>query len=132
MDQVTEKRFAPLKHLNPYQANFIVNDSLLSEYTALGFEYGYSVVRSNSLVLWEAQFGDFVNGVQNVFDHFIVAAEDKRHQTSGLVLLPHGYEGQGPEHSFSRRERFLLLCAEDNLQVAVPTKPAQFFYLLRQ
>ena len=112
--------------------NFTVRDSLLSEYAAVGFEYGYSVEAPEALVAWEAQFGDFVNGAQIIVDNFLVAAEDKWGQTPGLVLLlPHGYEGQGPEHSSARFERFLSLCARGNLRVTVPSTAAQYFHLLR-
>ena len=111
---------------------FTVRDSLLSEYAAVGFEYGYSVEAPDALVCWEAQFGDFVNGAEIIIDNFIVAAEDKWGQHAGLVLLlPHGFEGQGPEHSSARIERFLSLCARGNLRVTVPSTAAQYFHLLR-
>jgi multifunctional 2-oxoglutarate metabolism enzyme len=127
------REYAPLAHVDPDQGKFWIFDSLLSEFAALGFEYGYSVVHKDALVAWEAQFGDFVNGGQVVVDQFLVAAEDKWGQTSGLVLLlPHGFEGQGPEHSSARMERFLILCAEDNLQVANVSTAAQYFHLLRR
>ncbi|MDP9405749.1 MAG: multifunctional oxoglutarate decarboxylase/oxoglutarate dehydrogenase thiamine pyrophosphate-binding subunit/dihydrolipoyllysine-residue succinyltransferase subunit, partial [Actinomycetota bacterium] len=125
--------WTPLDHLGDGAARFMVYDSPLSEFASLGFEYGYSVARKDALVLWEAQFGDFVNGAQVILDQFLVAAEDKWGQTSGLVLLlPHGYEGQGPEHSSARKERFLTSAAEDNIQVAEPTTAAQYFHLLRR
>src|SRR4051812_453475 len=133
VDNDTGETYAPLAHVDPGQGKFFVYDSLLSEYAALGFEYGYSVVHKDALVLWEAQFGDFVNGAQITIDQFVVAAEDKWGQTSGLVmLLPHGYEGQGPEHSSGRIERFLTLAAEDNIQVANAPTAAQYFHLLRR
>ncbi len=133
-DYDTGTEFVPLKSLaEEHGAELWIYDSLLSEYAALGFEYGYTVENKDALVVWEAQFGDFANGAQIIIDQFIVAAEDKWSQRSGLVmLLPHGYEGQGPEHSSARLERFLTLCAEDNIQVCQPTTPAQLFHLLRR
>ncbi len=133
VDYQTGSEWAPLAHLDPDQAKFWIYDSLLSEYAAVGFEYGYSVANKSALVAWEAQFGDFANGAQIVIDQYLVAAEDKWDQTSGLVmLLPHGYEGQGPEHSSARIERFLTLSAEDNIQVTNCTSVAQYFHLLRR
>jgi 2-oxoglutarate dehydrogenase E1 component len=133
VDNVNEADWAPLAHLDPDQAKFWIYDSLLSEYAGLGFEYGYAVANKQALVVWEAQFGDFVNGAQIIIDQYIVAAEDKWGQVSGLVmLLPHGFEGQGPEHSSARIERFLDLAAEDNIQVANATTAGQYFHLLRR
>ncbi len=133
-DFETGNEFVPLAQLaDPPTTELWIYDSLLSEYAALGFEYGYTVKSPDALVMWEGQFGDFANGAQIVIDQYIVAAEDKWGQVSGLVmLLPHGYEGQGPEHSSARLERFLLLCAEDNIQVCQPSTAAQYFHLLRR
>ncbi|MBC8030973.1 MAG: multifunctional oxoglutarate decarboxylase/oxoglutarate dehydrogenase thiamine pyrophosphate-binding subunit/dihydrolipoyllysine-residue succinyltransferase subunit [Pyrinomonadaceae bacterium] len=135
-DTQTGKSWMPLSELRSEvkpEARFEVFDSSLSEEGVLGFEYGYTVVARDALVLWEAQFGDFVNGAQTIIDQYIAASEDKWKQTSRLtMLLPHGYEGQGPEHSSARLERFLQLCAENNLQVCYPTTPGQYFHLLRR
>jgi multifunctional 2-oxoglutarate metabolism enzyme len=131
VDYTTGQEFVPLAQLGP--GRFFIYDSLLSEYAALGFEYGYSLIARDGLVAWEAQFGDFVNGAQIIIDQFLAAAEIKWGQTSGLtLLLPHGYEGQGAEHSSARIERFLDLCAEDNIQVADVTTASQLFHLLRR
>jgi 2-oxoglutarate dehydrogenase E1 component len=135
VDNLTSTEYVPLASLAPAGegGRFMIYDSLLSEYAALGFEYGYSVVQKEALVAWEAQFGDFINGAQIIIDQFFTAAEDKWGQTSPLVLLlPHGYEGQGPEHSSARIERFLQNCAEDNIQVANCTTAAQYFHGLRR
>ena len=132
IDYETGRPFVPLCHLDGAKGHFTVRDTLLSEYAAVGFEYGYSIERPDALVAWEAQFGDFVNGAEIIIDNFLVTAEDKWGQLAGLaLLLPHGYEGQGPEHSSARIERFLTLCARNNLRVAYPSTAAQYFHLLR-
>jgi multifunctional 2-oxoglutarate metabolism enzyme len=133
IDYENEQAWVPMADLPGAGARFWVYDSLLSEYAALGYEYGYSHANRDALVMWEAQFGDFVNGAQVIIDQYLVAAEDKWGQQNGVVLLlPHGYEGQGPEHSSARIERFLTLCAEDNIQVCNATTAAQYFHLLRR
>ncbi|MCY1695683.1 multifunctional oxoglutarate decarboxylase/oxoglutarate dehydrogenase thiamine pyrophosphate-binding subunit/dihydrolipoyllysine-residue succinyltransferase subunit [Curtobacterium sp. SL109] len=132
-DRANGQEWLPLSNLTEDQARFYIYDTLLSEYAAMAFEYGYSVERPDALVLWEAQFGDFANGAQTVIDEFISSAEQKWGQRSGLVLLlPHGYEGQGPDHSSARIERYLQLCAQDNMVVARPSTPASYFHLLRR
>ena len=132
VDRNTGSEYVPLKKLDNDKARFFVYDSLLSEFAAMGFEYGYSVARPDALVLWEAQFGDFADGAQTIIDEFISSGEQKWGQKSSVVLLlPHGYEGQGPDHSSARIERYLSLCAQDNMTVALPTTPANYFHLLR-
>jgi len=133
IDQENERPYVPLAHIAPDQARFVAHNSPLSEAAILGFEYGYSLVEPDALIMWEGQFGDFANGAQVIIDQFISSAESKWLRMSGVVmLLPHGFEGQGPEHSSARLERYLQLCGEDNMQVVVPSTPASYYHALRR
>jgi 2-oxoglutarate decarboxylase len=133
IDRLTGEEYVPLRHLSDEQERFLPYDSALSEFAAVGFEYGYSVANPNALVMWEGQFGDFVNGAQSIIDEFISSGEAKWGQHSDIaLLLPHGLEGQGPDHSSGRIERFLQLCAEGSMTVALPSEPANYFHLLRR
>ena len=133
IDHKTGAEFLPMQHLSEEQSRVLIYDSALTEYAALGFEYGYSVANREALVMWEAQFGDFVNGAQSVIDEYLSSGEAKWGQKSTLVLLlPHGHEGQGPDHTSGRIERFLQLCAEGSMTIAVPSTPANYFHLLRR
>ncbi|SFT56144.1 2-oxoglutarate dehydrogenase E1 component [Actinopolyspora lacussalsi subsp. righensis] len=133
IDRKSGAEYTPLQHLSPEQAKFLTYDSALSEFAAVGFEYGYSVAHQDAMVLWEAQFGDFFNGAQSIIDEFISSGEAKWGQRSDVVmLLPHGHEGQGPDHSSARIERWLQLCAEGSMTVAMPSTPANYFHLLRR
>jgi 2-oxoglutarate decarboxylase len=133
IDRKTGEEYFPLRNLSQNQERFLPYDSALSEFAAVGFEYGYSVANPNAFVAWEAQFGDFVNGAQSIIDEFISSGEAKWGQTSDVaLLLPHGLEGQGPDHSSGRIERFLQLCAEGSMTVALPSEPANYFHLLRR